>query len=208
MLVKNIAISLGNVKLTYVLLQEFLKNSNLVDEWSVLNEGPDTDTSLVYLNKIPDWKIIANMNSEQIKTLNLLRLEDGALSVHPSADLDTFRQDVEKECAMLEESENESDDTISYHEQDIGVQCWIGILRLLVNTRDETSLARVLTQTGLLTGSQCQIVRQETSKQCLAMYQYLVSHVTQATLGGKSYAPDEEHPFAEFQVGMWIQILP
>jgi len=73
------------------------------------------------------------------------------------------------------------------------------LLRLLVNTRDEISLARVLTLSGLLTADQCRVVRQETDKSNLAMYQYIVSYVTQASLGGNN-APGEEHPFFEFEL--------
>ena len=52
--------------------------------------------------------------------------------------------------------------------------------RLLYLTK---RLLRVLTQTGLLTADQCQVVRLETDKSNLAMYQYIVSYITQSSLG-------------------------
>ena len=36
------------------------------------------------------------------------------------------------------------------------------------------------------------------------MFQTIVSYVNKAKLGGKSYAPGEDHPFTEFQVGWYV----
>ena len=46
-----------------------------------------------------------------------------------------------------------------------------------------TILLRVLTLTGLVTGGQCQSVRQESRRVGLPMYQTIVSYITQASLG-------------------------
>ena len=46
-----------------------------------------------------------------------------------------------------------------------------------------TSMCRVLTLTGLVTGGQCQAVRQESRRAGLPMYQTIVSYITPAGLG-------------------------
>ena len=82
-----------------------------------------------------------------------------------------------------------------------GVISVVSYLRLLVNSRDELALARVVTGPGHgLPQNYFNIIKTKAKEDRMPMYQTIVSYVQQSRLGGKSYAPDEQHPFHEFQV--------
>ncbi len=74
-----------------------------------------------------------------------------------------------------------------------------GCLRLVVNSRDELALARVICgPLGLLDESAFAVIRREAAKTGMPIFQTLISYVNKLRLGGKSYAPTEDHPFYPF----------
>jgi hypothetical protein len=69
-----------------------------------------------------------------------------------------------------------------------------GFLRLLVNSRDELALSRIICGPfGVLDKSAFAIMRKEAAKTGMPVYQTLVSYVNKLKLGGKSYAPTSDH---------------
>jgi len=220
--------------------QEFLKNCNLIDIWSVYAETDKiidaaepsginaaepsgfnaAEPSGINAAEPPGKQTvifqgrISRLDVESLSRLNLhtaskLQFSQQPPTVSEPCSLDVVVEELENERTIEPTAETNSGGSISESEDGrfvlnlnsdcSGLQIWVGLLRLLVNTRDEISLARVLTLSGLLTADQCRVVRQETDKSNLAMYQYIVSYVTQASLGGNN-APGEEHPFFEFEL--------
>jgi len=70
-------------------------------------------------------------------------------------------------------------------------------LRLLLCSKEELSLARAVTASGLLSDSDFSRVRKESENSSLPMYQTIVSFVRQMSLGGKSYAPGDDNSLHE-----------
>jgi len=71
-------------------------------------------------------------------------------------------------------------------------------LRLLVCSKDEISLARAVTGSGLLSPSQFTSLRKEAEAGQLPMFQTVLSFVRKVELGGKSYQPGETNQLHEF----------
>ena len=71
-------------------------------------------------------------------------------------------------------------------------------LKLLINSKDELSLAKIICSgpQNILNQTQFKIIEKESGN--LPMYQTIMSYCQKLKLGGKSYAPDETHPFHEF----------
>eukprot|EP00088_Acartia_fossae_P068450 TRINITY_DN8696_c0_g1_i6.p1 TRINITY_DN8696_c0_g1~~TRINITY_DN8696_c0_g1_i6.p1 ORF type:complete len:619 (+),score=110.83 TRINITY_DN8696_c0_g1_i6:64-1920(+) len=171
--------------------KEFLSKCNLVDIWGVCTEYNKLTTakSILLLMEPP--------SSCDIKILEALGC-DGSLQVSIQDDeIDCEERVHFSELSEITCEENSEDSTFGVDCQE--VESWISFCRLLVNSRDELSVARLVTGSGLLTHDQCQVVRKETANTKLTMLQNMVSYATQTELGGKSYAPGEEHPFLDFQ---------
>jgi len=64
-------------------------------------------------------------------------------------------------------------------------------------SKEELSLARAVTGSGLLTDEQFTRVRREAGQTSLPMYQTIVSFVRQMDLGGRSYAPGDANTLHE-----------
>jgi len=178
------------------LYKEFLEKCNLVDIWGVCTEYKKLNISapikIIFLNppNKTDLEIIKFFDIDASTQVLLKDEEKSEYGVKFS-----ISELIEE---VPEEDETETRDVFGINCP--GVEAWVSFCRLLVNSRDELSVARLVTQSGLLTHAQCQVVRKETNKTKLTMLQNLVSYSTQSSLGGKSYAPGEEHPFVDFHV--------
>ena len=82
------------------------------------------------------------------------------------------------------------------------VQQWVeGYLRLLINSRDELSLGRILCgPCGVLENPEAfHVIRKESGKTRMPIFQTIVSYVQRSKLTGNREAPTSEHPFFPFQ---------
>eukprot|EP00094_Tigriopus_californicus_P003848 TCALIF_03704-PA protein Name:"Similar to parpbp PCNA-interacting partner (Xenopus tropicalis)" AED:0.06 eAED:0.06 QI:0/0.75/0.6/1/1/1/5/0/645 len=71
-----------------------------------------------------------------------------------------------------------------------------GILRLLVNSRDELALARIMSGPfGILGQTAFTVIKHQAQSINMPLYQTIISYVGKLKLGGKSYAPCTDHPF-------------
>lgn len=193
--------------------KKYLADCNLVDSWAVW----ETLRQILGSSR-SDGDDTAAAGCATFHVLVLKRLEAEECTMAESLGLASaqrleiieghsrFTNIAISDCAIVTEGAGEKEEIEEKEEEDCsifsnldcrGVQIWLGLMRLMANSRDEVCLARVLTLTSLVTGGQCQAVRQESRRVGLPMYQTIVSYITQASLGGKSYAPDEKHPFAE-----------
>ncbi|XP_063415743.1 PCNA-interacting partner-like [Mytilus trossulus] len=76
-------------------------------------------------------------------------------------------------------------------------------LELLVNTRSELALARVLNVPNReLTHEAFTELKREAKTKNMTMYQTAVSYILKIRLGGKGYAPDPSHPLLQFVKGL------
>ncbi|CAC5377769.1 unnamed protein product [Mytilus coruscus] len=76
-------------------------------------------------------------------------------------------------------------------------------LELLVNTRSELALARVLNVPNReLTHEAFTELKREAKIKNMTMYQTAVSYILKIRLGGKGYAPDPSHPLLQFVKGL------
>eukprot|EP00095_Tigriopus_kingsejongensis_P011999 maker-scaffold266_size231069-snap-gene-1.23 protein:Tk11999 transcript:maker-scaffold266_size231069-snap-gene-1.23-mRNA-1 annotation:"hypothetical protein BRAFLDRAFT_88535" len=70
------------------------------------------------------------------------------------------------------------------------------ILRLLVNSRDELALAKVMCgPCGFIDHKAFTNLKHEARRVNMPLYQTVISYVGKLKLGGKSYAPTPDHPF-------------
>jgi len=73
-----------------------------------------------------------------------------------------------------------------------GLSLAAACLRLLLNSRDELSLARALTDSGLVQPAQFSAMRRG-ARPGSPLYQAVLSFLRQVELGGRSYQPDEDN---------------
>jgi len=134
--------------------------------------------------------LIRNLPHEEVDLLQLLSAE-----VSPVHVVNNSVNTSEK----LQLSELGKDKFISSNIQTIPDQIVLvsSYLRLLLCSKEELSLARAVTSSGLLTNDQFTSVRREAEKTSLPMYQTIVSFVRQMDLGGKSYAPGDNNTLHE-----------
>jgi len=175
------------------LYKEFLEKCNLVDIWRVCSEykkNITTPIKIIFLtppNK-SDLHIIKFFDIDA--STQILLKDDEKFDFGAKISISELIEEVSEVNVAVD----------AFGTTCPGVEAWVSFCRLLINSRDELSVARLVTQSGLLTHAQCQVVRKETKKTRLTMLQNLVSYSTQSSLGGKSYAPGEEHPFVNFHV--------
>ena len=74
----------------------------------------------------------------------------------------------------------------------------LSFMKLLINSREEISLAKVIGPDAVLDHKIFTLVRKESDKTKMPMFQTIMSYVQKLNLGGKSYAPGTDHPFMPF----------
>lgn len=85
-----------------------------------------------------------------------------------------------------------------------------GYLRLISNSRDEMSLAKVLCGPGgALAHEAFTEIKREGAKINMPLYQTLVSFAQKLKLGGKSYAPKDDHPLMPYskEIAEFIELM-
>ena len=158
----------------------FLKKCGLVDRWEIMK------------------MCLSQLEGEE-QTVILLGLDDG--------ERDLVEMVGQVTPAVLSEGELQTGEKVPASEltcsgrlsereklpESVGVLS--SFLRLLVSSKDELSLARAVTGSGLLTVSQFTGVRREAEQNQLQlpMFQTIQSFVRAVELGGKSYQPGENN---------------
>ena len=74
----------------------------------------------------------------------------------------------------------------------------LSFLKLLINSREELSLAKVIGPESVLDHKIFTVIRKEAEKTKMPLYQTVVSYIQKLKLGGKSYVPSSDHPFMPF----------
>ena len=158
----------------------FLKKCGLVDRWEImkmcLSQEEAGQQTVVMIGLDEGERDLVEMVGEVTPAV----LSNGELETGekvPAAGLECSASLTEREREVLPES--------------VGVLS--SYLRLLVSSKDELSLARAVTGSGLLTVSQFTGVRREAEQGQLPMYQTIQSFVRAVELGGKSYQPGDNN---------------
>lgn len=158
----------------------FLKKCGLVDRWEIMRmclsqeEGGQHTVIMMGLDERERDLV------EMVGQVTPVVLSNGELEIGekiPAAGLECSVSVSEREREMLPES----------------VAVLASYLRLLVSSKDELSLARAVTGSGLLTVSQFTGVRREAETGQLTMFQTVQSFVRAVELGGKSYQPGDNN---------------
>ena len=165
--------------------KKFLKSSGLVDKWEIvrsclecLEENKSKVKILISDISLSDVDLVEMISSE----VTHVKINNGKvefLDMVPSVDM---------KCGSNSASSSKLSDQV------ILVSSF---LRLLLCSKEELSLARAVTGSGLLTDEQFSRVRREAGQTSLPMYQTIVSFVRQVDLGGRSYAPGEANTLHE-----------
>ena len=157
----------------------FLKKCGLVDRWEImrmcLSQEEVGQTTVIMIGLDDGEKDLVEMVGQVTPAV----LSNGELKTGEKvagAGLECSAS-LEREREVLPES--------------VGVLS--SYLRLLVSSKDELSLARAVTGSGLLTVSEFTGVRREAELGQLTMFQTVQSFVRAVELGGKSYQPGDNN---------------
>jgi len=160
--------------------KDFVKECSLVDRWEVVKEALTSvegeKMGLVVLGLGEEMDLVDSLSGGIVRPVSL---QHGSVVVGEKTGLAGLAcsEGVRREMGC----------------EQMGTMG--SFLRLLVCSRDELSLARAVTSSGLLTNHQFTLVRRETEAGTMkmSMYQTIVSFVRLVGLGGKSYQPGEQN---------------
>ena len=162
--------------------KKFLKSSGLVDKWEIVRtclqclEDNESKVKILISEISPRDVDLVGMISSEVTHVKVNNGKVEFLDKVPSAEI---------KCGSNISSAPDQVILIS------------SFLRLLLCSKEELSLARAVTGSGLLTDEQFTHVRREAGQTSLPMYQTIVSFVRQMDLGGRSYAPGETNTLHE-----------
>ena len=165
--------------------KKFLKSSGLVDKWEIVRccleclEENKSKVKILISDMSPSDVDLVEMISSEVTHVRINNGRVDFLDKVPSAEM---------KCG------SNSTTALKLSDQVILVSSF---LRLLLCSKEELSLARAVTGSGLLTDEQFTRVRREAGQTSLPMYQTIVSFVRQVDLGGRSYAPGEANTLHE-----------
>ena len=164
--------------------KKFIKSSGLVDNWDLvrtclqcLEENQRKVKILISEISINDLDLVEMISSEVTHVTVINGKVEFLGKVSPA----------EIKCDNKKSVQKLSDQVILVS----------SFLRLLLCSKEELSLARAVTGSGLLTDEQFTRVRREAEQTSLPMYQTIVSFVRQMDLGGRSYAPGDANTLHE-----------
>ena len=166
--------------------QKFLKQSGLVDKWEVIR----LCLQCLEENQEKPRFVIHNLHHEEVDLLELITTEVTPVHVVNNS----VNTSDKLKMSDLGKDKLKPGNIETVPEQIVLVSSY---LRLLLCSKEELSLARAVTSSGLLTNAQFVSVRREAEKSSLPMYQTVVSFVRQMDLGGKSYAPGDGNTLHE-----------
>ena len=162
--------------------KKFLKSSGLVDKWEIVRtclqclEDNESKVKILISEISPRDVDLVGMISSEVTHVKVNNGKVEFLDKVPFAEI---------KCGSNISSAPDQVILIS------------SFLRLLLCSKEELSLARAVTGSGLLTDEQFTHVRREAGQSSLPMYQTIVSFVRQMDLGGRSYAPGEANTLHE-----------
>lgn len=183
---------------------EQLKQRNLVDHWKledIVNQN---------LEKFEAENVVLQINQkldESDKKLfrNLFEIHDKVtlqvelpLDASMTEDVKNFSlQKEEFHEDILDKSSNKTDAAKSQTEEFCKMTI-MRYLRLVLNSKDEFSLSKIICSgpAAVLTPNEFHVIKSESGQ--LSMFQTILSYAQKLKLGGKSYAPTEDHPFHGF----------
>lgn len=165
--------------------KKFLKSSGLVDKWDIVRtcllclEENKSKVKILISEISPSDVDLVEMISSEVTHVKINNGKVEFLDKVPSAEI---------KCGSNPSSAPMLSDQVFLV---------TSFLRLLLCSKEELSLARAVTGSGLLTDDQFTHVRREAGQTSLPMYQTIVSFVRQMDLGGRSYAPGEANTLHE-----------
>ena len=162
--------------------KKFLKSSGLVDRWEVVRSCAE------FATREQLRLLVTRADPGQLELLQLLSGEVRPLQVAGGGVV------VGDKCQMKDAVTEDSSPPQCVPDTVVLVASF---LRLLLCSKEELSLARAVTSSGLLTDEQFSRVRHEAGASSLPMYQTIVSFVRQVSLGGRSYAPGDTNTLHE-----------
>ena len=164
--------------------KKFLKSSGLVDKWEIVRNCLEC----LEENKSRVKILISDMSPSDVELVEMISSEVTHVKINNGKVefLDKVSS-AEMKCVNNSSALKLSDQVILVS----------SFLRLLLCSKEELSLARAVTGSGLLTDEQFTRVRREAGQTSLPMYQTIVSFVRQVDLGGRSYAPGEANTLHE-----------
>ena len=202
----------------------YTKTTNMVDQFDLLrilkkSLGEEDSADLkTYLDDQLDGHVLVNLSyycdqksvekelfqtlfrGQDVSRITLETSLDSSLvqeSSSSSPEVTVGVQDLCLDDFYLESGHREEDSS----KTELYVQQWTeGYLRLLINSRDELSLGRILCgPCGIMDPKAFHIIKQESAKTRMPIFQTIVSYVQRSKLTGNRDAPTSEHPFHPYQ---------
>jgi len=202
-----------------------LKTQNLVDVWSLLRflqttESDEVKSELKGLNCLLVSESIGDRKSGEIELCKVLfGTSPHEIAQEVPLDASFSASDSVADFSLVETSWTEVQSKVNRlhikptlkgstattsmpKDRKYTLQLVLGYFRLLINSRDEIALSRVVSGPGgILNHAAFNVIRKQAHRTKTPMYQPMVSFVQRSRLGGKfpDLGPNEVHPFEPFK---------